>query len=153
MAAVGNLIWVLIAGWVLALAWLLAAVVSAISIVLLPMTPATLKLALFSLLPFGRELVDKRLLDGRSTRVDQTTRGSLNIIWLVLVGWWLALFLALYGIVLCLTVIGFPFGVQAFKLAGAALWPFGKEVVVKEVAKEAKLQSARDQIATRRQRA
>ncbi len=46
-----------------------------------------------------------------------------------LVGWWLALEHLVIGIVLCLTIIGIPLGVGAFKMAGAALVPFGKEVV------------------------
>ena len=52
-----------------------------------------------------------------------------NIIWLVFAGLWLALGYALTGLVMCITIIGIPFGIQAFKLAGFALWPFGKEIV------------------------
>ena len=56
----------------------------------------------------------------------------LNIIWLVLSGIWLAILYTLAGIVMCLLIITIPFGIQAFKLAGYALWPFGRTVVVKE---------------------
>jgi uncharacterized membrane protein YccF (DUF307 family) len=52
-----------------------------------------------------------------------------NIIWLVFAGIWLALGYAAFGLIMCITIIGIPFGVQAFKLAGFALWPFGKEIV------------------------
>ena len=52
-----------------------------------------------------------------------------NILWFLLSGLWLALGFVLTGLVLCITIIGIPFGVQAFKLAGFALWPFGKVVV------------------------
>jgi uncharacterized membrane protein YccF (DUF307 family) len=52
-----------------------------------------------------------------------------NVLWVVLAGWWLALEHLLTGIVLCLTIIGIPLGVASFKMAGAALVPFGKEVV------------------------
>jgi uncharacterized membrane protein YccF (DUF307 family) len=52
-----------------------------------------------------------------------------NIIWFVFAGLWLALGYAFFGLILCITIIGIPFGVQAFKLAGFALWPFGKEIV------------------------
>ena len=51
-----------------------------------------------------------------------------NILWLVFAGFWLALGYALGGLVLCLTIVGIPFGIQAFKLAGFALWPFGRRV-------------------------
>lgn len=52
-----------------------------------------------------------------------------NILWLVLVGWWLAIGYLVAGIVTCITIIGIPFGVQAFKLAGYAVWPFGRSIV------------------------
>ena len=52
-----------------------------------------------------------------------------NVLWFVLVGWWLALEHLIVGILLCTTVIGIPLGVGSFKMAGAALVPFGKEVV------------------------
>lgn len=53
----------------------------------------------------------------------------LNILWLVLSGFWLFLAYVLAGVVQCLTIIGIPFGIQSFKLAGFALWPFGRSVV------------------------
>ncbi len=52
-----------------------------------------------------------------------------NVLWLVLAGVWLAIAYALAGLVLCITIIGIPFGVQAFKLSVLALWPFGREIV------------------------
>src|SRR3954447_22668167 len=58
-------------------------------------------------------------------------RTLLNIIWLVLSGFWLALGYALAGIVMCILIITIPFGVQSFKLAGFSLWPFGRAVVKK----------------------
>ncbi|MGZ6643469.1 MAG: YccF domain-containing protein [Solirubrobacteraceae bacterium] len=56
-------------------------------------------------------------------------RVLLNIIWLVLCGIWMALLYTLAGIVMCILIITIPFGVQAFKLAGYVLWPFGRTVV------------------------
>ena len=52
-----------------------------------------------------------------------------NIIWLVTFCLALAVSLATAGVVMCITIIGIPFGLQAFKLAVYALWPFGSEVV------------------------
>ena len=51
-----------------------------------------------------------------------------NIIWMVLGGFIISLYYALVGIVFCLTIIGIPFGMQLFKMAGLALWPFGHDV-------------------------
>lgn len=56
-------------------------------------------------------------------------RTLLNIIWLVCSGFWLALGYVLAGILMCVLIITIPFGLQAFKLAGYALWPFGRTVV------------------------
>ena len=47
----------------------------------------------------------------------------------MLAGWWLALGQLFAGILLCITIIGIPLGVASFKMAGAALVPFGKEIV------------------------
>ncbi len=56
----------------------------------------------------------------------------LNIIWLILGGFVVVIAYLLGGIILCLTIIGIPFGIQCFKLAGLALMPFGQEIREKE---------------------
>ncbi len=52
-----------------------------------------------------------------------------NILWFILAGIWQAIGYAFAGVICCITIIGIPFGIQAFKLAGFALWPFGRSVV------------------------
>lgn len=52
-----------------------------------------------------------------------------NVLWLALAGIWLAIGYVVAGILNCIFVITIPFGLQAFKLAGYALWPFGRMVV------------------------
>jgi uncharacterized membrane protein YccF (DUF307 family) len=56
-------------------------------------------------------------------------RTLLNVIWLVLSGFWLALGYAVAGIVMFLLIITIPFGVASFRLAAYVLWPFGRTVV------------------------
>jgi len=56
----------------------------------------------------------------------------LNLAWLILGGFIVVLAYLLGGILLCITIIGIPFGIQCFKLAELALWPFGREVREKE---------------------
>ncbi|MFD4954575.1 YccF domain-containing protein [Streptomyces sp. NPDC058451] len=53
----------------------------------------------------------------------------LNVIWLVLSGFWLFLGYFLAGLLLCITIIGIPFGIAAFRIAVYALWPFGYTTV------------------------
>ena len=55
--------------------------------------------------------------------------GAANVVWLIVAGWWLALSHVLAGVALCITIIGIPFGVQAFKMAGLALTPLGRQIV------------------------
>jgi len=52
----------------------------------------------------------------------------LNIIWLIFGGFIVVLAYLLGGILMCITIIGIPFGFQCFKLAGLALAPFGSEI-------------------------
>ncbi len=64
----------------------------------------------------------------RGLSVD-TLRTLLNLVWLVLHGWMLALAYALAGVVACLLVVTIPFGIAAFRLAGFVVWPFGRTTV------------------------
>ena len=56
----------------------------------------------------------------------------LNLIWLILGGFIIALGYVLGGVLLCITIIGIPFGIQCFKLAALAVAPFGMEIREKE---------------------
>ena len=117
-----NVIWLVLAGFWLALGYLLAAILLAITIIGLPFAKQSLKLARYALWPFGRALVLS------STR-HETLSVIGNVLWLVLAGWWLALAHLVTGITLCLTIVGIPLGLADFKMAGAALVPFGRTIV------------------------
>jgi len=56
----------------------------------------------------------------------------LNLIWLVLAGFWLALLYVFFGILACILIITIPFGLACFRIAGFALWPFGRRIVRRE---------------------
>ena len=56
----------------------------------------------------------------------------LNLLWLLLGGFVVVIAYLLGGLALCITIIGIPFGIQCFKLAGLALMPFGAEIREKE---------------------
>jgi uncharacterized membrane protein YccF (DUF307 family) len=117
-----NIIWLVLAGVWLALGYCIATVLMAITIIGLPFAKQALKLAGYALWPFGRTLVPS------STRHKGLSVFG-NVLWFILAGWWLALEHLIVGILLCITVIGIPLGVGAFKMAGAALVPFGKKIV------------------------
>jgi uncharacterized membrane protein YccF (DUF307 family) len=61
-------------------------------------------------------------------------RTILNIIWLILAGWALFLGYVLAGIVLCIPIITIPWAIASFRIAGYAIWPFGREVVSRPTA-------------------
>ena len=56
-------------------------------------------------------------------------RTLLNIIWLVLCGFWMALAYIVAGVVCCILILTIPFGIASFRIAGFALWPFGRTIV------------------------
>ncbi|TKJ31717.1 YccF domain-containing protein [Blastococcus sp. CCUG 61487] len=56
-------------------------------------------------------------------------RVVLNVVWLLLVGWWLALAYALAGVIAFLLIVTIPFGIASFRLAVFVLWPFGRTMV------------------------
>ena len=122
MRLVLNIIWLVLAGVWLAIGYALAGVVLCVTIIGIPFGVQSFKLAGYALWPFGRALVP---------RADRMTGLSVigNILWFVLAGWWLALEHLVVGILLCITIIGIPLGVASFKMAGAALVPFGREIV------------------------
>jgi len=56
-------------------------------------------------------------------------RTILNVIWLVFAGFWLAVGYVVAGLVCCILIVTIPFGLASFRIAGYALWPFGRTVV------------------------
>jgi uncharacterized membrane protein YccF (DUF307 family) len=65
---------------------------------------------------------------------DPLLRMVLNLLWVVFGGWLIFLEYLLGGAILCITIIGIPFGIQCFKIAYLGLLPFGKRVVYHEQA-------------------
>src|ERR1700689_4349640 len=118
MILILNLLWLVCGGFIAALAWLFAAVLFALSIVGLPWARAAGNIALFTLWPFGQTAIARDELTGRGD-LGTSPLGSLgNLLWLVLVGWWLALGHLVAAVPLALSIIGIPFAWQHLKLAG-----------------------------------
>lgn len=119
MGCLGNVIWFLCGGMLSGLSWCLAGCLWCVTIVGIPIGVQCFKFASLAFCPFGKEV-----LYGRGV-------GSmlLNILWLIISGIPLALESALCGLLLCVTIVGIPFGRQHFKIARLALMPFGSSVV------------------------
>jgi uncharacterized membrane protein YccF (DUF307 family) len=122
MRILGNLIWLIFGGIVIAIEYLVGSIALMVTIIGIPFGIQTLKLAALAIWPFGRD-----------TRVHARASGCLyiimNVIWLLFGGICIALTHVLFGFLLCVTIIGIPFGMQHFKLAAIALNPFGRDIV------------------------
>lgn len=134
MSTIGNIIWILLGGIWMSLGWVAAGVIMYLTVIGIPWGRSCFVIAGFTLYPFGHEAVSRKEVRGR----DDVGTGSVgmagNIVWLLLAGWWLALGHLVAGLTTCLTVIGIPFGIQHFKLAGVSLMPIGKTIVPQQVA-------------------
>ncbi|MEG2037779.1 MAG: YccF domain-containing protein [Ruthenibacterium sp.] len=119
MRTLGNLLWFVLAGFWLWLGWSLAGILWCITLVGIPVGVQCFKFAGLMLWPFGREIV----FGGGAVSL------LLNVIWLLVSGLPLAVETCVVGLVLCITVVGIPFGLQCFKFAKLALLPFGASVV------------------------
>ena len=122
MRTIGNLLWLVLAGIWLAIGYVIAGVLCCVTIIGIPFGVQSFKLAGYALWPFGRVVVQRADRDPGLSCLG-------NVIWFVLSGLWLAIGHVLTGLLLCITIIGIPFGIASFKLAGLSLAPFGKTVV------------------------
>ncbi|URQ75397.1 MAG: YccF family protein [Candidatus Ochrobactrum gambitense] len=146
MRFAGNVIWFVFGGAFIAFLWLIGAVLFAISIIGLPISRAAIEMAKMSAFPFGKDVVHVRELDAKKLSATTAATGTIgfiaNVIWACTFG--IVLFLAylVAGLFNCLTIIGIPFGLQSFKLAGISFWPVGRRVVPSELAQVARQRNA-----------
>ena len=122
-----NVLCIVTGGIWMAAGWLVAAAIMAVTIIGLPWSLAALRIAQYTLLPFGFRVVDRP-----SGPLGGAPSALGNLIWLLLAGWWLALGHLILAIGLGITVIGIPFAWAHLKLAGLTLWPLGREVVPRD---------------------
>ena len=144
MRTVLNILNFVLGGFLTTLGWLLATLVSIVLIITLPLTRSCWEITKLSLVPYGNEAVHVDELEpGAKSSVMNAGGTLLNILWLVLFGWWLCLTQIMAGIAQCISIIGIPVGIANFKIAAIALWPVGRRVVPVEVARAAREANAR----------
>ena len=117
-----NILWLLLGGIFTAVEYVVSSLAMMITIVGIPFGIQTLKLSLLALCPFGKHVESTPQSGGCLTVL-------MNILWVLIGGIWISLSHLMFGILLCITIVGIPFGRQHFKLAGLALAPFGKRIV------------------------
>lgn len=121
MSTIGNILWILLGGFLIFFEYILSGFILCITIIGIPFGLQCFKIGIASLFPFGKQVVDIPNASGSLSLL-------LNIIWIFIGGIWIALSHLILGVVLCITIIGIPFGLQHFKLMGLGFMPFGKDL-------------------------
>ena len=116
-----NIIWLVFGGIWLAIGYALAGVLFCVLIVTIPLGVASFRMASYALWPFGRAVVRKP--DAGAGAV------VLNVVWIVLAGWWLALGHVVTAVVQAITIIGIPLAIANLKMIPISLVPYGKQIV------------------------
>ena len=125
MNTLKNLIWFLFGGFIIALGYFIGGIVLFITIIGIPFGIQTFKIGGLAIWPFGRKECFKVGQPGCLSTF-------MNIIWILFGGIWISVSHLVLGVLLCITIIGIPFGKQHFKLMSLALTPFGKEIRYKD---------------------
>ena len=118
MSVIGNILWFIFAGLWQGVSWVLVGALWCITIVGIPVGMQCFKLAGLAFFPFGKVIV----YGGGAPSL------IANVIWLLCAGLPMAASYLIAGVINCITIIGIPFGLQSFKMAKLALWPFGAEI-------------------------
>jgi len=121
MRLILNVIWLVLCGWWMAILYAFAGIVCFILIITIPFGIAAFRIANYVLWPFGRSIEVRR----------DAGLGSLigNIIWIILIGWWLAVGHLTSAIALFITIIGIPLALADLKLIPISLVPLGVRIV------------------------
>ena len=119
MKTLGNVLWFILIGLWLCIMLFLVGALWCVTIVGIPVGVQCFKIGRFAALPFGKETT----VSGRAPSL------VLNFFWMIFGGLEIALCAAVCGIVMLVSIIGIPFGIQAFKIAKLVLLPFGAEII------------------------
>ena len=121
MNCLGNILWLLLGGLLTAVLYYLNGLLMCLTIIGIPFGVQLFKLGTYALWPFGHNIVSGPN-DGGCLAV------IMNLLWIFL-GWWeIALLHVAFGLLFCITIIGIPWGLQHFKMAIGSVFPFGKQI-------------------------
>lgn len=124
MRSLGNIVWLVLGGFLVGLIYFLVGLLMCLTIVGIPFGVQLFKLGLYAFWPFGSELVFRPQEPGCLST-------AMNLLWIVFGFWEVALLHLFFGLILCITIVGIPWGLQHFKMAFNAIFPFGKEIRVR----------------------
>lgn len=121
MKFLGNIIWLIFGGLEAAIGYFTGSLALAVTIIGIPWALQTFKIGMLCLWPFGSTVTEGNSSHGCLNLL-------MNIIWVIFGGLWAWLWHAFCGVLLCITIIGIPWGRQHFKMGRLALAPFGKNI-------------------------
>ena len=121
MTFLGNILWVLSGGILISMYYFIVGLMFCMTIIGIPFGLQLIKIAGVALWPFGHDVVSDTN-DGGCLSI------IMNIIWILAGGIEIAMLHISLGLLLCMTIIGIPFGIQHFKMSLLALVPFGKTI-------------------------
>ena len=116
-----NILWLVLGGVVTAVEYIVASVGMMVTIIGIPFGIQTLKIGLLALCPFGKSVESTPQSGGCLSII-------MNLLWIILGGIWISLTHLAFGILLCITIIGIPNGIVAFKMMKLAFLPFGAQI-------------------------
>ncbi len=128
MRFVLNIIWLVLCGLWMAIGYAVAGLICFalfFLVITIPFGIAAFRIAGYVLWPFGRS-IDRRPRAGVASLLG-------NILWIILLGWELAIAHLVTGVLLCLTIIGIPLGLANFKIIPISLFPLGVRIVPSDV--------------------
>ncbi|HHX44624.1 MAG TPA: YccF domain-containing protein [Chloroflexi bacterium] len=121
MSLLGNLLWIILGGVIVALLYLIGGLVLCLTIVGIPFGVQLIKLSLLALAPFGKEVNTEGSASGLLEIV-------MNVLWWIFGGVEAAIVHLVLALVLAITIVGLPFAKQHLKLVKLALVPFGARI-------------------------
>lgn len=124
MSLLGNIIWLVFGGIFIFIEYVLGGIVMCLTIIGIPFGLQIFKLADIALWPFNKTIQLRDWAPGCLSTI-------MNIIWIIVAGFWIALTHLFFGLLLGITIIGIPWAKQHFKLMSLAIAPFGRKIVYK----------------------
>ncbi len=121
MSLLGNIIWLIFGGFVAGIGYILGGLLVCLTIIGIPFGLQAIKLGIATLAPFGKEIVATEESGSLLSMI-------FNVIWLIFIGWEIAVAHLVSAVFLAITIIGIPFAIQHIKLIPLALFPFGREL-------------------------
>ena len=121
MNFIGNILWLVMGGFLIAVYYWVVGLLTCLTIVGIPFGAQLIKMGSFALWPFGHD-IQPGPNDGGCLSI------FMNVIWILIGGIEIATLHLTFGLICCVTIVGIPFGLQHFKMAILAFVPFGKQI-------------------------